>query len=201
MTKAQDRFHMSLVVLSFLYFIYSFIGHTNTPAWMLFSLPAVLLWIGLIATHRYFKFSRLVYVIAFLHIIVMLIGAKYTYSTNPLFDELVSLFELNRNYFDRVGHFFQGLTPAVMAFELLLYRSKLKRDWFFFFMIICTSMGISALYELSEYLATVISGYPQSYVLGLQGDIWDTQNDMLMALIGSLSGILIIKVKERFMIE
>lgn len=195
----RHTYHMSLVVISFIFFLYSFIGHTNTPAWMLFSLPAALLWTGLVVTHRYYEFSRMAYFIAFLHILVMLTGAKYTYSTNPLFDMISATFDLGRNYFDRVGHLFQGLTPAIMAYELLLYRSKLKKDWFFYFLIICVSMGISAVYELTEYLATVVSGYPQAYVLGLQGDNWDTQNDMLMALIGSLMGIIISKINERYL--
>lgn len=186
-----DRFFNTIIILSILYFIFSFIGHSNTQAWFLFSLPAALLWLGLVLTHKYYRFSRLAYLVAFLHILVMLTGAKYTYTTNPMFDALSSTLGLSRNYFDRVGHFFQGLTPAIMAYELLLHRSKLKRDWFFFFLILCVSMGISAVYELSEYLATVVSGYPQEYVLGLQGDIWDTQNDMLMAFIGSFIGILL----------
>lgn len=188
--KAYDRINISFVILSVLYFIYSFIDHVNTKAWFLFALPAVLLFAGLLVTHKYNAFSRFVYIIAFLHILVMLTGAKYTYSTYPLFDTISSTFGFSRNYFDRVGHFFQGLTPAIMAYELLQNRAKMKKDWFFYFLVICVSMGISAVYELTEYLATVVSGYPQAYVLGLQGDIWDTQNDMLMALIGSFMGIL-----------
>lgn len=187
----HDNFFKTIIILSLLYFFYSFIGHSNTQAWFLFSLPAAMLWFGLIMTHKYYRFSRLAYLVAFLHILVMLTGAKYTYTANPLFDAISSSLGLSRNYFDRVGHLFQGLTPAIMAYELLLHRSKLKRDWFFYFLILCVSMGISAVYELTEYLATVVSGYPQDYVLGLQGDIWDTQNDMLMAFIGSILGILL----------
>lgn len=186
-----DMYYLGFIILSIAYFIYSYIGHYNIQAWLLFSLPAVLLWIGLILTHKYYAFSRLVYIVALLHIIVMLTGAKYTYSANPTFDTISSMFNLGRNHFDRVGHFFQGLTPAIMAYEILLNRSKLKKDWIFYFLIISVSMGISAVYELTEYLVTVISGYPPEYVLGNQGDVWDTQNDMLIALIGAIVGVFI----------
>lgn len=189
--KQNSRTYYSFVSLSILYFLYSFIGHYNTQAWLLFALPAILLWIGLVITHKYYAFGRVVYIIAFLHILVMLTGAKYTYSAYPLFDNIASILGFSRNHFDRVGHFFQGLTPAIMTYDLLQNRSKLRKDWFFYFIVICVSMGTSAIYELTEYLATVVSGFPQSYVLGLQGDIWDTQNDMLMALIGSFVGILL----------
>ena len=106
--------------------------------------------------------------------------------------KLTEIFDLSRNHFDRLGHFFQGLTPALMAKEMLLRLGYLKRNKMFYFIIICISLAISAFYELLEFSFAKITNLPASFVLATQGDPWDTQWDMVMALCGAITALVVL---------
>lgn len=184
-----ERSHIIMLSIFFIVLIWSAIKPFSFLTWLLEALPAIIMVLVLSLTYRRFKFSTFVYIIVLFHTIILLIGSKYTYERNPFFDYLMENFDLNRNYFDRVGHFAQGFTPAVMAKELLLGKGYLKRSKFFYYIVISIVLAVSAAYELVEFAASRISGVPGYIVLSYQGDEWDTQWDMIMALLGAVTAL------------
>jgi putative membrane protein len=120
-----------------------------------------------------------------IHAIILMIGGHYTYARVPVGDWVSTAFHLGRNHYDRLGHFAQGFVPALIARELFLRRRIVRRGGWVAFLSIAVCMGISACYELFEYGVAVASGAGAENFLGGQGDPWDTQNDMLMCLVGS----------------
>lgn len=157
------------------------------------------LFIGLIgvavlaATAGRFRFSALVYGVVAVHYVVLAVGAKYTYSEVPLFNWLKDVLHLERNHFDRVGHYFQGVTPAIVTREVLLRTTGIGRSRWLPFLAVSVAVAFSGLYEILEWL-WVVAFYPDSGPewLGMQGDLWDAQGDMLMALLGGLTSALIL---------
>jgi putative membrane protein len=149
------------------------------------------------ALWRRFPFSTLAYV----HFTVLAIGAKYTYALNPWFDRIKEAFDLSRNHFDRVGHFMQGFAPAILAREAILRTSTLKRGKWLFFLVVCFCLSLSAFYELLEWWIVLLwYGNEGEQWLGTQGDVWDPQWDMFMALVGAtLSLLLLSKAHDRSM--
>ena len=116
----------------------------------------------------------------------MIIGGYYTYAENPLFNWIQIEFDLARNHYDRLGHFMQGVVPAIVGRELLLRTSPLQRGKWLFFLACAISLAISAFYELIEWWVAVINEQAAEAFLGTQGDQWDTQWDMFLALLGSI---------------
>jgi putative membrane protein len=121
-----------------------------------------------------------------------MLGGHYTYAKVPLGFWLQDALHLARNHYDRIGHFAQGFVPAIVAREVLLRRSPLVRGKWLFFLVTCVCLGISACYELIEWLAAVLGGSAADDFLGTQGDVWDTQWDMFMALVGALASQLLL---------
>lgn len=184
-----DRSHKFMLLIFFMVLIWSAIKPYSFLTWILEALPAIIMVLVLALTYKRFKFSTFVYLVVLIHTIILLIGSKYTYERNPFFDYLMQRLDLNRNYFDRVGHFAQGFTPAVMAKELLLRKGYLKRSKMFYYIVISIVLAVSAAYELIEFAASRISGVPGYMVLSYQGDEWDTQWDMVMALLGAVTAL------------
>ncbi len=150
---------------------------------------------------RRFPFSTLAYLLASAHFTILAIGAKYTYALNPWFDRIKEALELSRNHFDRVGHFAQGFVPAILAREVILRTSTLKRGKWLSFLVVCFCLAFSAFYELLEWW-TVVFWYRDDAEqwLGMQGDVWDAQWDMFMATLGAvLSLALLSKLHDRSM--
>lgn len=171
--------------------LWSAIAPLDYGVWAFESLPG-LLGVFLIASlHRRFAFSPLVHALIAIHFAVMAVGAKYTYAEMPLFNWLRDTLSLSRNHYDRVGHFMQGFVPAIIARETLLRCSMLSRGKMLFLVCVCICLAFSALWEIIE-VWVVITFYPTSGQewLGTQGDIWDTQRDMTMALIGAALALL-----------
>lgn len=121
--------------------------------------------------------------------LVLLIGAHYTYAKVPLFEYLREYFSWSRNHYDRLGHFVQGFVPAMVARELLLRTSPLRRGKWLLAIILLGCLGISAAYELLEWATAEVMGEGADAFLGTQGDVWDTQKDMLMAFIGAATAL------------
>lgn len=182
---------LRLVVLCGIVMAWSLIHPADYWVW-LFEINVGIIGVAVLAlTCRRFRFSGLVYLLVGLHFAVLATGAKYTYAGMPLFNYLKDALGLSRNHFDRVGHFFQGFTPAIITREVLLRKTGLKRGKMLGFLCISVCLAISAFWELLEWWV-VIFFYPNSGQawLGLQGDVWDTQQDMFMALIGATLAIL-----------
>jgi len=152
----------------------------------------------LVLTARRFPLTPLVYRLLFVHALILMLGGHYTYAKVPLGFWVQDAFGLARNHYDRLGHFAQGFVPAILAREVLLRRSPLQRGKWLGFLVVCVCLALSATYELIEWLAAVLGGSAADAFLGTQGDVWDTQWDMFMALIGATSALLLLsRVHDR----
>lgn len=146
----------------------------------------------LLATHRRFPLTPLVYTLIFVHACILILGGHYTYARVPLGFWVQDLFGFARNHYDRFGHLAQGFIPALIAREILLRRTPLAGGGWLFFIVCCICLAISACYEFIEWWAALIGGAGATEFLGTQGDVWDTQWDMLMALIGAIAAQLLL---------
>jgi putative membrane protein len=184
------RLHLALL-LSFLAILgWSVIKPHDLFTWFLETFPAMAGAIILASTYGRFRFTTLVYVLVWLHAIILLVGGHYTYAEVPLFNWIRDAFDLSRNHYDRVGHFAQGFVPAMIAREFLIRKSPLKRGKLLSFVVVSICLAISAFYELIEFGVSVATGSAGDAFLGTQGDIWDTQKDMALALAGAVTSLL-----------
>ena len=154
--------------------------------WFLEVLPVLVALPLIAATHRRFPLTRLLHVCIFLHALVLILGGAYTYARVPLGFEIAELLGLQRNPYDKIGHFFQGFVPALVAREILLRGGHVRGPRMRNFLIVCVVLAISASYEFIEWGAALALGQGAEEFLGTQGDPWDTQSDMFLALIGAL---------------
>ncbi len=138
-------------------------------------------------TYRRFRLTPLLYRLIFIHALILMVGGHYTYAQVPLGFWVQDLFDLSRNHYDRLGHFAQGFVPAILAREILLRRSPLVAGGWLFFLVTCVCLAFSACYEFLEWWAALIGGAGADAFLGTQGDVWDTQWDMFLALIGAIT--------------
>ena len=185
MSGAARREPAVLLVLTLVALIVSAIGPRDRGTWWLEVFPVLLAAPLLIATRRRFPLTPLAYRLIFLHALVLMLGAHYTYAEVPAGFWAKDALGFARNPYDRLGHFAQGFVPAIVAREVLVRRSPLRPGKWLAFLVLCVCLAISALYELVEWWAAVIGGEGADAFLGTQGDQWDTQWDMLMALIGA----------------
>jgi putative membrane protein len=146
-----------------------------------------------IAQAKNWRFSNLSMVLIGLHMILLIVGSHYTYARVPLGDWAKEAFDLSRNHYDRLGHIFQGLTPAILCREVFL-RNRIiaKRGWMSV-LVVSFCMAISAIYELLEWAAALVSEEAAESFLGTQGDHWDTQTDMFCALIGAVGAVVLLR--------
>lgn len=157
--------------------------------WVLETLPAMAGAVALLALYWRFRLTTLVYTLIWLHALILLVGGHYTYAEMPVFNWLRDTYHLDRNYYDRVGHVFQGFVPALLVREILLRRSPLQPGKWLFFIVTCICLAISAFYELIEWWVAVASGDDAVAFLATQGDVWDTQWDMFLALAGAIASL------------
>ncbi len=141
----------------------------------------------LVVTAGRFPLTPLLYRLIFVHALILLVGGHYTYARVPLGFWVQELFGQARNHYDRLGHFAQGFVPALIARELLLRRSPLKPGKWLFGIVASIALAISACYEFVEWWSAVLGGEAATDSLGTQGDVWDTQWDMFLALIGAVA--------------
>jgi putative membrane protein len=187
---SRKNLHVALLVSFLVILVWSVIRPKELFTWFLESVPAMLGAVILLATYRHFELTTLVYVLIWLHAIILVVGGHYTYAEVPLGDWVRDAFHLSRNHYDRLGHFAQGFVPAMIAREFLLRRSPLTRGKLLAYVIVSICLAISAAYELLEFGVSMLTGSAGDAFLGTQGDIWDTQKDMLMALVGSITALL-----------
>ena len=170
--------------------------------WWLEVSPGLVALVLLLATYRTFPFTTLAYLLIALHICVLCVGGHYTYARVPLFDWLRPVFHWQRNHYDRLGHFMQGFVPAIIAREVLLRVGVLNRRRWLPFIVIAICLAISAFYELIEWWTAMASGSAANDFLGSQGDVWDTQSDMCVALIGAVVALILLsKIHDRALEE
>lgn len=158
--------------------------------WLLEVFP-ILLGAPLLAiTYRRFSFTSLVYRLIFMHCLILILGAHYTYARVPLGFWVQELFDLGRNHYDRLGHLAQGFVPALIARELLLRTSPLRPGKWCFFIVVCVCLALSASYEFIEWWSALLLGQSADEFLGTQGDPWDTQWDMFLAVCGAFAALI-----------
>jgi putative membrane protein len=170
----------------------------DRPTWALEVFPIVVALPVLWATYRRFPLTTLLYGCIFLHALVLMLGAMYTYARVPLGFDLAELLGLTRNPYDKIGHFFQGFVPALVAREILLRGHFVRGKKMLAFVVVCVVLAISATYEFIEWGVALALGQGADEFLGTQGDPWDTQSDMFFALIGAVTALLLLsRVQDR----
>src|SRR3990172_5061080 len=161
----------------------------DRTTWLLEVFPVVIALPVLWVTYRRFPLTTLVYVCIFLHAVVLMTGGAYTYARVPLGFYLADLFDLSRNPYDKIGHFFQGFVPALVTREILIRGRFVRGKRMLVFIVICVVLALSATYELVEWAAAAALGQGADEFLGTQGDQWDTQSDIFLALIGAVTAL------------
>lgn len=184
------RRHLLMLALTLIALIISGIKPYDRATWIMEVAPvliaAPLLWF----TYHKFQFSHLVYWCIFLHALILIVGGAYTYARVPAGFAVQEWFELSRNPYDKLGHFFQGFAPVLIAREILLRNHILQKGKMLIFILLCIVLAISAVYELLEWAAALIMGQGAEEFLGTQGDEWDSQSDMFLALLGAITGLI-----------
>lgn len=187
-----------LVALTLLALAISGIQPFDRLTWFLETLPVMLGLPLLMATHRRFPLTPLVYRLLFIHGLVLMLGGAYTYSRVPLGFWVQDLLDLSRNHYDRLGHLAQGFIPAMLTREILLRATPLRPGGWLFFLTACVVLAISASYEFIEWGVALAMGGEADAFLATQGDVWDTQWDMFLALLGALAAqILLTRLHNR----
>jgi putative membrane protein len=185
-TAPSRREPLALLVLTLAALAASGVGPKDRFTWFLEVAPILVGAPILVATARRFPLTPLVYRLLFLHAVVLMLGGHYTYAEVPLGEWAKQAFGFARNHYDRLGHLMQGFVPAILAREILLRRTPLRRGGWLLALVTSVCLAISALYELVEWAMALATGEAATAFLGTQGDVWDTQWDMFLALCGAL---------------
>lgn len=178
--------------LLLLILLYTGLGAKDRTTWLMEVVPVLIVVPLLLATWRRYPLTSLLYVLIFFHAIILMVGGMYTYAKVPIGFDVQHLFGLSRNPYDKLGHFVQGLVPALAAREILLRGQYVRGGKMLDFIVCCITLAISATYELIEWWAALAMGQGADEFLGTQGDPWDTQSDMFCALLGSLTTVLLL---------
>ncbi|HWI14553.1 MAG TPA: DUF2238 domain-containing protein [Burkholderiales bacterium] len=160
--------------------------------WLMEVMPVLVAAPILVATRSTFPFTRLAYTLIAVHGLILIMGGAYTYARVPVGLHVQEWLGLARNPYDRLGHFAQGFVPAIVARELLIRYFRLPTGKLLAFLVVSICLAVSALYELIEWGAAVALGQGAAEFLGTQGDPWDTQWDMFMALVGALAALVLL---------
>lgn len=184
MIKKVELYILLIAIATVL--LWSWFNPYDRATWWMEALPVLIGVVVLIATRRHFPLTRLLYYLLFIHGIILVVGAHYSYARVPVGFWLQELLGLERNPYDRIGHLAQGFIPAILAREILIRNAVVKSASWLFFLVTCICLAFSAFYELVEWWAAVIGGDGSIEFLGTQGDVWDAQWDMLHALVGAL---------------
>lgn len=170
--------------------MWSAIHPAKFSIWILELIPLLSGLILLVVVYRRFRLTMLAYLLIWCAAVIITIGGHYTYDKVPLFNWLKDTWHLSRNYYDRLGHFVDGAVTTIIVRELLLRKTYLTRGKLLVLLIVVINLGISAGYELIEWGVGQLFTNLSADFLGTQGDIWDAQWDMLLAVCGSVCCLL-----------
>lgn len=188
--NSNQVLHLGLLISFLGIFLWSAINPRDIFTWFLEVFPTLIGLAIILLTYNKFRLTNLTYALIWIHGIILVVGGHYTYAEMPLFNWLKDNLDLARNYYDRVGHLAQGFIPAIIAREILLRKSPLRQGKLLAFIIISICLAISASYELLEWGVAELTGSAAEAFLGTQGDVWDTQWDMFLALCGSIISLI-----------
>lgn len=192
MTTARHREPAILLMVGVALLGVSAVQPYDRLTWILEVFPIVLAIPLLVLTARRFPLTSLAYRLIFIHALILMLGGHFTYERVPLGYWAQHVFGFARNHYDRLGHFAQGFVPAILAREILLRRLPLRPGKWLFFLVLCVCLSVSAVYELIEWWTAVLGGSAADAFLGTQGDPWDTQWDMFLALVGAVTAQLLL---------
>jgi len=197
-----SRYPLALLVLGAILLAASAVNAYSLGTWTMEVFPIFIALPILVGMHRRFPLTPLVYTLILVHACILMVGGHYTYARVPLGFWMQRTFHFARNHYDRIGHFAQGFVPALVAREVLLGRTPLRRGGWLFYIVCSICLAISACYEFIEWGAAEMGGAKADDFLGSQGDPWDTQWDMLFALIGSIvAQVTLARVQDRQLTE
>jgi putative membrane protein len=165
---------------------------TEKITWLMEVTPVIIVVPLLLTTASRYPLTPLLYTLIFLHAIILMVGGMYTYAKVPIGFDVQEWLNLSRNPYDKLGHFFQGLVPALTAREILVRGNIVRGRKMLAFLVCCVALAISATYELIEWWAALAMGQGADDFLGTQGDPWDTQSDMFCALLGALTTVILL---------
>jgi putative membrane protein len=160
--------------------------------WALEVSPAIIAIILLALTRARFPLTTLTYVLILIHCIILMVGGHYTYAEVPLFDYLRDVTGMERNNYDKLGHFAQGFIPGIVTREILVRNGVVVGKVWLSFIVVCICLAISAVYEIFEWAVATTSEETAEAFLGMQGYVWDTQADMFIALLGAITAMLLL---------
>ena len=184
-SKVQSL-HYTLLAVVISVLAWSGIAPKDRTTWILETAP-VFIGFALVAwTFKKHRLTNLLYILIAVHCVVLSIGGKYTYAEVPLGFWIQELFDFKRNHYDRLGHFMQGFAPAILAREILIRNKAVNGKGWLFLFVTSICLAFSAVYEFIEWFAALVSEEGSAAFLGTQGDVWDTQWDMFLALVGAL---------------
>jgi putative membrane protein len=191
MTQTRTFALLSSAALMLGLLVYSGLHAFDRATWAMEVFPVIVAMVVMVASYRQFPLTTLLYVCICVHAVVLIVGGIYTYARVPLGFQIADLLHVERNPYDKIGHFFQGLVPALVAREILIRGAHVNGRRMLGFVVVCIVLAISATYELIEWGAAEMLGQGADEFLGTQGYAWDTQSDMLMALIGACFALLL----------
>ena len=173
--------------------VWSAINPKDQFTWFLEVAPALIGFVIIILTSKKFPLTPLLYTLILIHMVILMVGGHYTYAEVPLFDWIKEVFDQSRNNYDKVGHLAQGFIPAILARELLLRKQIVQGSKIWLnYIIVSIVLAFSAFYELIEWWVALLSEEDAEAFLGTQGYIWDTQSDMMYALIGGVLSLVLL---------
>ena len=187
MPSSRSREPLVLLAVTAVLLGVSGIGPHARATWWMEVAPVLIAAPVLVLTAARFPLTRLTYRLVFVHACILLLGGHYTYAEVPPGFWVQDWLGLARNHYDRLGHFAQGFVPAIVVREILLRRSPLRAGRWLLFLTTCVCLAISACYEFIEWWAALAGGEAADAFLGTQGDVWDTQWDMFLALLGAIT--------------
>ena len=190
--RGPSVYEIGLLAVIALVFVWSGIRPHDRFTWVLEVFPVMIGIPVLVAVYPRFRFTPLVYGLIAIHAIILMVGGKYTYAEVPLGFWMRDAFGFSRNHYDRIGHLAQGFVPAMVAREILIRRSPLRGSRWLPFFVVSFCLAFSAFYELIEFWTALATGGAAEAFLGTQGDPWDTQWDMMLALIGAIAALLLL---------
>ena len=185
--------NISWLLIFFAALIWSVINPHDYPTWWLEVFPALIAVVLLWWTRKSFPLTPLLYVLILIHSIILMVGGHYTYAEVPLFDWISEAVGWQRNNYDKLGHFAQGFIPAIVAREILIRKAVVAKPGWLPFIIVSICLAISAFYELIEWWVAALSEEAAEAFLGTQGYVWDTQSDMMVAMIGAITALLTLR--------
>jgi putative membrane protein len=187
--RRTPRYLLVLLAVVGAMLVWSGVAPKDRFTWLMEVFPVLIAVPVLVATYSRFPLTPLAYILIGIHCCILMLGGKYTYAEVPLGFWMERVFGFARNHYDRIGHFAQGFVPAIVAREILVRTSPLKGSRWLPFLVLCFCMAFSAFYEFIEWWTALATGAASEAFLGTQGDPWDTQWDMFMAMLGAIAAL------------